>query len=86
MIRKQILLEERQSMALKRLAEKTGKSEGALMREAVEMRLAQDDGAEARWEGLLRRWASGPAAGHPRTWRREDLYEDRVSRVDRDPR
>ena len=72
MIRKQIFLDAVQDEALKRLAERTGKSEGALVREAVEMRPAQEEIADARWEALLQRWAAGGAPHGARTWHRQD--------------
>ena len=82
MIRKQIFIEERQNEALKRLALRTGRSEGALIREAVERRLAEEQVAEAAWEDLLERWSRSPAPEGPRTWTRDDLYEERVGRFD----
>jgi len=85
MVRKQIFLQRRQEEALKRLAERTGKSEGALIREAVEMRLAQAQGADVEWENLLARWAAEFSASGPRAWRREDLYADRTARSGHDP-
>lgn len=80
MIRKQIFVEEQQNEGLKRLAKKTGKSEGLLIREAVERRLAEEQEADALWEALLERWSQLPATNVPRTWTRDDLYEDRVER------
>lgn len=85
MIRKQIFIEEAQNEALKRLARKTGKSEGALIREAVERRLQEEQEADALWGGLIERWMQASITNEPRTWTREDLYEERLGRRHVDP-
>lgn len=85
MIRKQIFIEEAQNEALKRLARKTGKSEGALIREAVERRLKEEQEADALWGGLIERWMQASITNEPRTWTREDLYEERLWRRHVDP-
>ncbi len=85
MIRKQIFIEEQQNQALKRLAQRTGKSEGALIREAVGRRLAEEQDATALWETLLERWSQDPVSNQPRTWRRDDLYQERLEKFDADP-
>ena len=79
MIRKQIFIPRDQNEALKRLSQRTGKSEGALVRDAIALRLQQEDEASRKWQELLREWASRPADDQPRTWQRDDLYSDRVS-------
>jgi hypothetical protein len=78
-IRKQIFIPRDQNEALKRLAQRTGKSEGALVRDAIALRLQQEDEVARKWEELLREWASRSVDNQPRTWRRDDLYSDRVS-------
>lgn len=80
MVRKQIFIEDRQNQALKRLAERTGKSEGALIREAVERRLAEEQQAEDLFEALIARWSQVPVPNEPRMWTRDDLYKDRMGR------
>ncbi len=85
-VRKQIFLEPRQAEALKRLARRSGTSEGALIRQAIDARLAQAEDADAQWEALLQRWAASPASGAGRDWRREDLYEERLTRHGDHPR
>jgi hypothetical protein len=60
MLRKQIFLQERQDEALKRLAARSGRSEGAPVREAVGQRPAQEERADVQWEALLRRWEATP--------------------------
>ena len=84
MIRKQIFIEEGQNEALKRLAKRTGKSEGALIREAVERRLVEEQDADALWGGLIERWSQVPVTNEPRTWTRDDLYDDRLGRFHAD--
>ncbi|MCY0878909.1 MAG: ribbon-helix-helix protein, CopG family [Firmicutes bacterium] len=80
MIRKQIFIDEAQNEALKQLAKKTGKSEGALIREALALRLMEDQDADTLWEGLVEGWLQRPTANEPRTWTREDLYDERLRR------
>lgn len=75
MIRKQIFITERQDEALKRLARRTGKSEGALVRDAIALKLRQDETEHDAWEELLQEWANLPADGGPRDWTREQLHE-----------
>ena len=85
MIRKQIFIEEEQNQALKRVAKRTGKSEeGSLIREAVERRLAEEQDADTLWEALIERWLKVSVADEPRTWTRDDLYEDRLGRFHAD--
>lgn len=84
MIRKQIFIEEGQNQILKRLAKKTGKSEGALIREVIGRFLVSEEDADARWEAMIARWAQNPVTNKPRTWTRSDLYEDRVGKFHAD--
>ncbi len=86
MVRKQIFIERGQDEALKRLARASGRSEGALIREAIDARLAQTDDTDAQWEALLRKWAASPASGTQRDWRREDLHADRLTGHGHHPR
>ncbi len=84
MIRKQIFIDERQNEELKRLAKKTGKSEGLLIREAVQRHLAEEKNADALWEALIERWSQSPVSTTPRTWTRDELYEERLGRFNAD--
>ncbi len=84
MIRKQIFIDERQNEELKRLAKKTGKSEGLLLREAVQRHLAEEQNADALWEALIERWSQFPASTALRTWTRDELYEERLGRSNDD--
>lgn len=80
-VRKQIYIEPRQDIVLKRLAEETGATEAEIIRQAIDRhtRLFRFPGRDmAAWEKerafithLIER---GPVAGR-RTWQREDLYE-----------
>ena len=62
MIRKQIFSDERQNEELKRLAKKTGKSEGLLIREAVQRHLEEEQNADALWEALIERCSQSAAS------------------------
>jgi len=86
MIRKQVYLEERQDARLKQLARLRGVSEAEVIREALDgqaRRLPPDPRA---WEEALSFMRAiqrrAPVPG-PRVTR-EELYEDRLSRYDRD--
>ena len=81
MIRKQIFIDARQNGALKRFAEETGRSEGQLIREAVDRWLADQEEKAQLWEALLDRWRLEAGVG-ARTWKRDDLYHDRLRKFD----
>ncbi len=80
MIRKQIYIEDRQEVQLKRLAHELGVSEAMLIRQSLDRGLRIGSAAMRdadAWEGIQgfirRRMRKGPLPGK-RTWRREDLY------------
>ena len=86
MVRKQVYIEPRQDELLKEWAEETGKSEAEIVREALDRWLASERRrreAETAWEEerafIEARVAEGPLPGR-RTWTREELYEERLSR------
>ena len=86
MVRKQVYLKPNQNERLKEWAEETGKSEAAIIREALDRWLKQERklrDAEDTWEAeksfIESRIAEGPVEGG-RTWTREELYEDRIRR------
>jgi hypothetical protein len=93
MVRKQIYIQRQQQAILRRLARALRVSEAELIRQALDhqvragSRLAQPD-PEA-WEQAHRFMtalrARGPLSGRARTWTRDELYEDRVSRYPRRP-
>ncbi len=84
MVRKQVLILQSQDVALRRLAARSGKSEGALVREALDRLLQSETQQEAAWEALLDRWEREPIPEELRfSWRREEAYEARICRVER---
>ena len=93
MVRKQIYIAPHHDRALKRLAESRGVSEAEIIRQAIDGQLG---GARQSWTSDPEAWeaahqfmrqlrAQGPAEGQPRAWKRDDLYEERLSRHARDP-
>jgi hypothetical protein len=89
MIRKQIYIQKRQQARLRRLARARGISEAAVIREALDRQLSakatetfQPDPAawKALNEFMLTQQALGPLEQRSRDWKREDLYEERLSR------
>ena len=94
MIRKQVYIEPRQDALLKRLAQTYKLSEAELIRQAIDRQLgaglgpelpSDTDAWEQAYQFMLELLARGPIEGKGRTWKREDLYEERLSRHDRDP-
>jgi hypothetical protein len=95
MIRKQVYIQERQQAVLRRLARKQGVSEAAVIRQAIDGQLdggqtrfsPPDDGA---WRKVLASMRgaqrSNRSRARARSWKRDDLYEERLSRYDRRPR
>ena len=93
MVRKQIYIEPRQDALLKRLAEDQGVSEAELIRQAIDRGVGRGEGQPRpdgqAWEEAYRLMqalhARGPLAERERTWVREDLYEERLSRHGHNP-
>jgi hypothetical protein len=89
MVRKQVYIEPAQDRFLKRRANELGVTEAELIRRAIDA-LAQTP-ARPRfdpdaWEAVLASMderARVPPTGEPRTWRREELYEERLGRFGR---
>ena len=88
MIRKQVYIEPRQDASLKRLARAKGVTEAEIIRRAIDREtssvsipIGQPD--SAAWEEarafIHTLIAQGPVSGG-RTWSREELYEERLSR------
>ena len=95
MVRKQIYIEPRQEALLKRLAESRRVSEAELIRQAIDRQvtggrqrsLSPDPAAwEEAYHFMLELRARGPVDRAARRWVREELYEERMSHYDRDPR
>ncbi len=90
MVRTQVYIQKRKRAALKRLARARGVSEAELIRQAIDQQLtssAQPTSSDPKaWEKahqfMLALHARGPIPNRPRTWKRDDLYEDRLSRYD----
>ena len=92
MVRKQIYIPKRQQLVLKRRAKARGVSEAELIRHALERDLT-DNAARPfhpehqAWERALAFMKSlqamGPLPNQRRTWKREDAYEERMSRYER---
>jgi predicted transcriptional regulator len=90
MLRKQIYIPKRQQAQLKRLAKKRGVSEAAIIRQAIEREVLLTVSRPAVGDrsaleefirfGLSRRVAEGTTG---RTWTRDELYEERLSRYGR---
>ena len=91
MVRMQIYISKRQRILLKRLSKARGVSQAELVRQAIDREAAQTapragSGAQEAWEqafALMRSLHNqGPIEGQPRNWKREDLYAERLNRVD----
>jgi hypothetical protein len=94
MVRKQIYIEPRQEVLLKQVAKKESVSEAELIRRALDRQLSggrlksppPDPLAwEEAYQFMMELRVRGPIEGQVRTWKREELYEERVSRYDSDP-
>lgn len=86
MVRKQVYIEPRQEEMLKEWAERTGKSEAEIVRQALDHwldRKRQRREAEAAWEEVVtcsKERAAQGTASEGRSWTREELYEERLNR------
>lgn len=91
MIRKQIYIQKSQEERLKRAAEARGVSEAEIIRRALDnelkragYRLAYDQAAwDKLYEAMVEMDKLPPVPQKKRDWKREDLYEDRMKRYDR---
>jgi hypothetical protein len=92
MVRKQIYIQERQNLLLKRLAEARGVSEAEVIRQALDRELlgnapSQIPSGLSAWEEIERaiedRKVLGKT-GKPYVWNRQEIYEERESRWIRD--
>lgn len=88
MVRKQVYIEPDQEAALKRRAEQLGVTESALIREGIDLvtarrRLPEDEAAWREELAFMRgRGCLGIPEG-PRTWTREEIYEERLDELAR---
>lgn len=91
MIRKQIYIQKSQEARLKKVAEARGISEAEIIRRALDVelkragyRLAYDNEAWQRlYNAILEMDKLPPVPQKKRDWKREDLYEVRMKRYDR---
>ncbi|HEU0294101.1 MAG TPA: CopG family transcriptional regulator [Anaerolineales bacterium] len=91
MVRKQIYIQKSQEERLKKVAEARGVSEAEIIRRALEnelkragYRLAYDREAWKRIEVAIQKMDKlPPVPQKKRDWKREDLYEERMKRYDR---
>ena len=95
MVRKQIYLEKRQAISLKRQSRSRGISEAELIRQAIDRQIDRESARPlhpdpAAWERahrfMLALQAAGPIPNRHRRWTREELYEERMNRYARHPR
>ena len=91
MVRKQIYIQQRQQIMLRRIAQNREVSEAAIIRQAIDREIISPRPYPvvpdpATWDEIIRfieaRKAISPA-GEPYKWSREDAYEDRMSLFDR---
>ena len=91
MIRKQIYIQKSQEVRLKKVAEARGISEAEIIRRALDVELkragyhlAYDNEAWQRlYNAILEMDKLPPVPQKKRNWKREDLYEERMKRYDR---
>ena len=89
MIRKQVYLEARQDLQIKKLAEALGTTAADIIRKAVDLLLSEAERqhrAEAAWENVQALMEARAALAVPdtvageRAWTREELYAERLER------
>ncbi|HLE91193.1 MAG TPA: CopG family transcriptional regulator [Anaerolineales bacterium] len=91
MVRKQIYIQKSQEERLKKVAEARGVSEAEIIRRALENELkragyrrAYDNEAWKRLDAAIQEMDKlPPVPQEKRDWKREDLYEERMKRYDR---
>ena len=90
MLRKQIYIPKRQQVILKRLAKARGLSEAEIIRQAIEREVTANAarpvvGDYLALEDFIRFGLARQAATEstPRSWTRDDLYEERLNRYPR---
>ena len=78
MIRKQIYIGEAENAQLQRIARANGVSEAAVIREALQRRLGEEDERAAAWDQLKAELLSLPLLGEPKRFDRLEAYRDRL--------
>jgi len=94
MIRKQVYLEPRQDVQIKRLAEERGTTEADIIRQAVDLLLAESQRlrrAQSAWQAaqaLMETRASYAVQNdqiEQLTWTRDELYTERLEGYEQNP-
>jgi len=94
MVRKQVYLEPRQNSQIKQLAQKRGTTEAAIMREAVDLLLAEAERlskAQDAWEMAQALMEARAAYALPnsqveeRTWIRDELHQEQIEYDEQNP-
>ncbi len=94
MVRMQIYISKRQRNLLKRLSKARGVSQAELIRQAIDREANQaapraGSGTQEAWDQAYLFMRSlqnqGPVKEQPRSWKREDLYEERLIRDEKNP-
>jgi len=89
MVRKQIYIHKRQQAVLRRLSKARNLSEAEIIRQAIDQQASGENTLHFRpdpqaWEKarkfMLALHAQGPLSSRRRQWKREDLYDERLSR------
>ncbi|MDA8198849.1 MAG: hypothetical protein M0Z54_05395 [Thermaerobacter sp.] len=75
MVRKQLFLRRDQEHWLKKRASCSGKSEGQVLREALDAYAQHTRSQRSEWESFLDTLAKMPADGGQRNWTRDQLHE-----------
>lgn len=91
MVRKQVYIEPQQELLLKEKAAQFGVTEAELIRRAIDLMFRgripvpawKDEDAWREALAFMRERAKRPLKERPRTWTREDAYDERTSRLSR---
>lgn len=92
MVRKQIYIQKRQQDMLKKISKSRGTSEAEVIRNALDRELQRGatttrldpQSWERAYQFMVALHEKGPLEKQTHDWVREDLYEERLSRYDRD--
>jgi hypothetical protein len=92
MVRKQIYIQKRQNILLKRLAQARGLSEAEIIRQAIEREVSSSaslplSDEQVAWQEMLKfleQRAEKILPGEPYRWNREEIYAERERRWLRD--
>lgn len=83
MVRKQIYLPEQEDRRIKEIARSEGRSEAAVIRDAIRRRLEEEDSRDAAWDRLTKMLEALPSRGTASDrFDRSEAYESRTDRYD----